>query len=118
MGAADSLGFGVIGVGAIGRLHAEHLATRIPHARLAAVADIKIAAARAAAERLDVAAYPDHAALLADRAVAAVAICTPRGTHAQIIKDAAAAGKHIFCEKPLAGSLEEIDDAIAAVERA
>ena len=118
MGAADSLGFGVIGVGAIGRLHAEHLAARIPRARLVAIADINAAVARSEAERLDVAAYPDHAALLADPAVAAVAICTPRGTHAQIIKDAAAAGKHIFCEKPLAGSLEEIDDAMAAVARA
>ncbi|HEY8765954.1 MAG TPA: Gfo/Idh/MocA family oxidoreductase [Dehalococcoidia bacterium] len=118
MGAADSLGFGVIGVGAIGRLHAEHLATRVPAASLIAVADINAAVARSEAERLDVAAYPDHAALLADPAVAAVAICTPRGTHAQIIKDAAAADKHIFCEKPLAGSLEEIDDAMAAVEKA
>ncbi|MDP9181013.1 MAG: Gfo/Idh/MocA family oxidoreductase [Chloroflexota bacterium] len=118
MAAADSLGFGVIGVGAIGRLHAEHLAARIPCARLVAVADINIPAARAAAERLDVAAYPNHAALLADPGVTAVAICTPRETHAPIIKDAAAAGKHIFCEKPLAGSLEEIDDAMAAVARA
>ncbi len=118
MAAADSLGFGVIGVGAIGRLHAEHVATRIPRARLVAIADINAALAHGEAERLDVAAYPDHAALLADRAVAAVAICTPRGTHSQIIKEAAAAGKHIFCEKPLAGSLEEIDDAMAAVARA
>jgi myo-inositol 2-dehydrogenase/D-chiro-inositol 1-dehydrogenase len=118
MGAADSLGFGVIGVGAIGRLHAEHLATRVPRASLVAVADINAAVARSEAGRLDAAAYPDHAALLADPAVAAVAICTPRGTHAQIIKDAAAVGKHIFCEKPLAGSLEEIDDAMAAVARA
>ncbi len=118
MGAADALGFGVIGVGAIGHLHAEHLATRVPGASLVAIADINAAVARFEAERLDVAAYPDHAALLADPAVAAVAICTPRGTHAQIIKDAAAAGKHIFCEKPLAGSLEEIDHAIAAVAQA
>jgi myo-inositol 2-dehydrogenase/D-chiro-inositol 1-dehydrogenase len=118
MGAADAFGFGVIGVGAIGRLHADHLATRVPRARLVAVADINVAVARTEAERLDVAAYPDHAALLADPAVAAVAICTPRGTHTQIIKDAASAGKHIFCEKPLAGSLEEIDDAIAAAARA
>lgn len=118
MGAADALGFGVIGVGAIGHLHAEHLATRIPRARLVAVADINAAVARREAKRLDVAAYPDHAALLADPAIAAVAICTPRGTHAQIIKDAAAAGKHIFCEKPFAGNLEEIDDATAAVASA
>jgi myo-inositol 2-dehydrogenase / D-chiro-inositol 1-dehydrogenase len=118
MGAAPALGFGVIGVGAIGRLHAEHLAGRVPRARLIAVADIKAAVARNEGARLDVAAYRDHGALLADPAVAAVAICTPRGTHAQIIKDAAAAGKHIFCEKPLAGSLEEIDDATAAAARA
>jgi myo-inositol 2-dehydrogenase/D-chiro-inositol 1-dehydrogenase len=102
----------------MGHLHAEHLATRIPLARLVAIADINIDVARGEAKRLDVAAYPDHAALLADPAVAAVAICTPRGTHAQIIKDAAAAGKHIFCEKPFAGNLEEIDDAKTAVASA
>ena len=89
MSTADSLGFGVIGVGAIGRLHAEHLATRVPRARLVAIADINAAVASREAERLDVAAYPDHAALLADPAITAVAICTPRGTHARIITDAA-----------------------------
>jgi myo-inositol 2-dehydrogenase/D-chiro-inositol 1-dehydrogenase len=118
MSSAKTVGTGVIGVGAMGRLHAEYLATRVPSARLSAIADINAGVARAEAERLDVAAYPDHAALLADPGVDAVAICTPRGTHAQIIKDAAAAGKHIFCEKPLAGSLEEIDEAMAAVARA
>jgi myo-inositol 2-dehydrogenase/D-chiro-inositol 1-dehydrogenase len=110
---------GVIGVGAMGRIHAEHLATRVPGGRLAAIADINATVARTEAERLSVAAtYPDHAALLADPNVDAVAICTLRGSHAQIIKDAAAAGKHAFCEKPFAGNLEEIDDAMAATSRA
>jgi len=118
MSDSKTVGVGVIGVGAMGRIHAEHLATRIHGARLAAIADTNAAVLRTEALRLGVIAYPDHAALLAQPNVDAVTICTLRGSHAAIIKDAAAAGKHIFCEKPFTGSLEEIDDAIAAVEKA
>ena len=48
----------------------------------------------------------------------AVLICTPTGTHADLIVQAAKAGKQIFCEKPIAFSLEKIDMALEAVKKA
>jgi myo-inositol 2-dehydrogenase/D-chiro-inositol 1-dehydrogenase len=114
----QTVGVGVIGVGAMGHIHAEHLATRVPGAQLAAIADVNAAVASAEGDRLGVTSYTEDAALLADPSVDAVAICTLRGTHGQIARDAAAAGKHIFCEKPFTGDLAEIDDTVAAVARA
>jgi myo-inositol 2-dehydrogenase / D-chiro-inositol 1-dehydrogenase len=116
---ASSLNVGLIGAGRIGRLHAEHLATRIPAARLTVVADVSAEAARQCAERFGVPrAVSDYRVALQDDDVQAVAICSSTDTHAQIIEEAARAGKHIFCEKPIALSLETIDRALGVVERA
>lgn len=110
---------GLIGAGRIGRLHAENLAHRIPAARLAAIADVAGKAAKACATDLGV---PDAAAdyheLLARPDIEAVVICSPTNTHAQIIREAAAAGKHIFCEKPIGLDIKKIDAALAAAEKA
>ena len=112
----DRISVGVIGTGLIGRLHAEHLATRIPQTTLTAVCDVDLDAARSIARRFDVRQVSeDYRDLLADPSIDAVAIGTPRHTHARMIAEAAAAGKHIFCEKPLGSSLEEIDESLAAV---
>src|SRR5690606_37518561 len=48
----------------------------------------------------------------------AVIICASTDTHTQFIIEAAAAGKHIFCEKPIDLSLKRIDEALAAVDKA
>ena len=115
---------GVIGAGRIGTLHTEHLAYRIPGAAVLAVSDIVEEAAQRAAHRARGArggmpvAVRDYAAILENDDIEAVAICSSTDTHAQIIQEAAAAGKHIFCEKPIDFSLARIDDALAAVERA
>jgi myo-inositol 2-dehydrogenase/D-chiro-inositol 1-dehydrogenase len=114
----DTLGFGVIGAGAIGRLHAQHLATRVPGARLVAVSDIAPAAATSCAEANSAKSYADHRALLADPAVDAVVIASPPDTHASITVDAAAAQKHVFTEKPVDCTLERIDAAMHAAENA
>jgi myo-inositol 2-dehydrogenase/D-chiro-inositol 1-dehydrogenase len=109
----------VIGAGRIGRLHAEHLAWRLPEARLLAVADPRLEAAQACAAACRAArAVADYRELLADPALAAVIICSATDTHAAIIEEAAAAGKHIFCEKPIAHDLAAIDRVLAAVEAA
>jgi len=110
---------GLIGAGRIGRVHAENIATRIRSARITAVADIDAAAAQEAASRWGTGhATTDYEAILHDPDIDAVAICSPTNTHAHLITEAAAAGKHIFCEKPIDFNLEIIDTALAAVERA
>jgi myo-inositol 2-dehydrogenase/D-chiro-inositol 1-dehydrogenase len=110
---------GVIGAGRIGRLHAQNLALRVPGAQLAAVSDILVDAAERLAAELDVpAAYGDYGCILDDPDIEAVIICSSTNTHASIIEESAAAGKHIFCEKPIALDLPSIDRALAAVEKA
>lgn len=110
---------GLIGTGRIGQLHAEHLATRIAGINLVAVADVNIAAAQQTAARLNVPlAVSDYRELLADASIQAVVICSATDTHAQIAQDAAAAGKHIFCEKPIDFDLKRIDQTLEAVEKA
>jgi myo-inositol 2-dehydrogenase/D-chiro-inositol 1-dehydrogenase len=113
------LNVGLIGVGRIGKLHAEHLAYRVPGARLAAIADADIAAAQACARRLGVPdAYGDYGKMLEREDIGAIVICTPTPTHAGLIVECAGAGKHIFCEKPIALDLQTIDNALATVKRA
>ena len=111
--------FGVIGAGRIGKIHAENLATRIPGVVVAAVADINLPAAQELAARLHIpAACEDYHAILTDTAIDAVAICSSTDTHAKIVIEAAQAGKHIFCEKPIDHDLAKIDAALEAVQKA
>jgi myo-inositol 2-dehydrogenase/D-chiro-inositol 1-dehydrogenase len=113
------LKLGLIGAGRIGKVHAASVAYRIPAAQIAAVADVDAQAAGRCAEQYRIpAAVADYRALLDDPAIDAVLICTPTSLHAQTIVDAAAAGKHIFCEKPIDFDLAKVDSALAAAERA
>ncbi|MBX5455767.1 MAG: inositol 2-dehydrogenase [Thermogemmatispora sp.] len=110
---------GLIGAGRIGRLHAHHLTTRLPRARLLAVADACAEAAESCARECCIPRFcSDYREILADPQIEAVLICSPTSTHAQLIEEAARSGKHIFCEKPLALDLETIDRALATVEQA
>src|SRR6266700_3984830 len=116
---AQSLKMGLIGAGRIGRIHAEHLTSRIPSADLIMVADALGEAARECAERYAIPfATPDYRAVLDRSDIQAVVIGSSTDTHARIIEEAAQAGKHIFCEKPIALDLSSIDQALDAVERA
>jgi myo-inositol 2-dehydrogenase/D-chiro-inositol 1-dehydrogenase len=109
------LSFGLIGAGWIGSFHAETLANRLPGARLAAVADpVPGAAERLPAPR----AYRDPLDLIADRSIDAVAICSPAATHTDLVVAAAQAGKHVFCEKPMALTLDDANRAIDAARAA
>ncbi len=60
----------------------------------------------------------DYRLALADSAVQAVDICLPHNLHAPVAIEAAQAGKHILCEKPIAATLEEADSMIASAEQA
>src|SRR5881275_591959 len=116
---AHSLKLGLIGAGRIGSLHAEHLTSRIPAGDLVMVADAFEEAARQCAERYAIPfTTQDYRDVLTRPDIQAVVICSSTDTHAQIIEAAALAGKHIFCEKPIALDLPSIDRALDAVERA
>lgn len=113
------LNIGIIGAGRIGKVHAATVAYRIPSARIAAVADVSGDAARQLAAQFNVPrAWDDPAAIFEDKEIQAVFICSSTDTHAGFIEAAAGAGKHIFCEKPIALELAAIDRALAAVEKA
>ncbi len=115
----NNLRFGVIGAGRIGKIHAENLATRIPDVVIAGITDVNVKAAQDLADRLHIAAVEeDYHTLLSDPTIDAIAICSSTDTHAQIVVEAAKAGKHIFCEKPIDLRLEKIDAALDAVEKA
>ena len=102
------LNIGLIGLGRLGRVYARDLATRIPCARLAAVADLSQPAMDAVVREFDVPlSSVDPERVINDRSVDAVVIVTPTDTHGTVTKLAAAAGKAIFCEKPLAISLDD-----------
>jgi len=116
---ASKVNVGLIGAGRIGRLHAEHLAFRIPQANLLAVSDIILEAAQKCAAEFGIPkAIQDHREIMEDPNIEAVVICSSTDTHAQMIEEAAAAGKHIFCEKPIDFDLARIDRSLAAVEEA
>ncbi|UCE03786.1 MAG: inositol 2-dehydrogenase [Candidatus Latescibacterota bacterium] len=113
------LGVGVIGAGRIGMLHAQNLSRHVPGCRVVAIADRRVACARAAASASgggDAVADPN--ALLARDDIHAVVICSSTDTHTEIIRQAANAGKHIFCEKPIDHDLGRIRDALESVQRA
>ncbi|MGA2570083.1 MAG: inositol 2-dehydrogenase [Terracidiphilus sp.] len=116
---SKKLHFGIIGAGRIGKVHAETLAFRLPEAEIVSVADVSAEAAQALAARCGIPkVFASAAEVIGDAGVDAVLICSPTGTHADLIVQAAKAGKHIFCEKPIAFSLAKIDEALAAVEKA
>jgi myo-inositol 2-dehydrogenase/D-chiro-inositol 1-dehydrogenase len=109
---------GIIGAGRIGRLHASNLKIHLPQVDLAAVADPMADAALSCARELDIGLhYKDHRFILDNPDIDAVFICSSTDTHANFIQEAAEAGKHIFCEKPIDLDPLKIDSALAAVKR-
>ena len=114
---ASDLRVGVVGAGRIGALHAGIVAHRVPGLRLVGVSDVHTPAAEAVAQRTGAAAMTVEA-LIADPDIDAVAVCSSTDTHVDAIVAAAAAGKAIFCEKPISLDLDAVDRALAAVHAA
>jgi scyllo-inositol 2-dehydrogenase (NAD+) len=115
----SKLGLGVLGVGDMGKRHAENLRRLVPEARLVGVADVDVARAKKVAEELEI----DHSfgsfeTLLDRKEIRAVVIAAPDKFHAQAIRTAAAAKKDILCEKPLALHLDDARAALKAVSDA
>jgi scyllo-inositol 2-dehydrogenase (NAD+) len=110
------LNVGVVGLGRLGSLYARHFATRLPGARLHAVTDVRADVTRALAAETGARACATHQEMLADPALDAVVVMTPTKLHHDVVIDAAAAGKAIFCEKPLALDVNECEAMAKAVE--
>src|SRR5271170_3186764 len=112
------IGLGLIGAGAIGRVHAKNIHEKVPNATLAAVADIDQKAAGSIAEQCGHAkVYSDYADMLRDDSVHAVVLCVPPFLKLEITKAAAQVGKHVFCEKPMVLSMQEADEMVSTVDR-
>jgi scyllo-inositol 2-dehydrogenase (NAD+) len=113
------LGVGVLGVGEMGRRHAENLRRLVPQAQLVAVADVAVERARRTAEELEIEnSYGSLEAMLECKGLDAVVIATPDRFHTSAVKAAAAAGKDILCEKPIALTLSDAHELLGAVSKA
>ena len=109
----------MLGVGEMGRRHAENLRRLVPQARLVAVADVDGERARRTAEELEIEnSFGSLNAMLECKGLDAIVIATPDKFHADSVKAAAAAGKDMLCEKPLALNLADAHELLEAVSKA
>ena len=114
----DKIRFGVIGVGRIGKIHTENLVNRIAETEVIAVSDVVSTEVAKVAKQFNISStFSDYNDILEHPNIDAIAICSPTPTHFDIILKAAAAGKDIFCEKPIDLSIEKIIKINEAVEK-
>lgn len=107
---------GLLGAGAVGRLHA-NAAAGLANVDVVAVCSLSSAEAGGLAAPHGAAVFTDHRAML-ENGLDAVIISTPHALHAEMVRDAAAAGVHVLVEKPMATSVEDCDRIIDACESA
>lgn len=113
------LGMGVVGVGEMGRRHAENLRRNVPNAKLVAIADVSPERGKQAAAELEIDHYYGTIdAMLENKDVEAVLIATPDKFHAPAVIALARAGRDILCEKPLALTMADAQAALDEVARA
>ena len=111
------LKIGVIGTGAIGREHIKRLDKKISGCKVVAVSDINTESATAIADQYGAKYYKEGEELIADPEVDAVVVTTWDPAHAQFVKASIAAGKYVFCEKPLATEISECKEILDAEEK-
>jgi len=110
---------GLIGAGRMGKVFAHTLAFNVTEVDLVSIVDTDETTAREAATRYNVPnVFTDYRRMFDEIKLDAVVVTTPTATHLEVIRAATAAGKHIFCEKPLAQTLQGCDEAIAAAQSA
>ncbi|MGI5989099.1 MAG: inositol 2-dehydrogenase [Lachnospiraceae bacterium] len=110
---------GIIGAGRIGQVHMTSISTRVPNAKIKYVADPYMdekKEAFAKAHGVEIV-TKDYKEVLADKDVDAVLICSSTDTHSQISLEAIAAGKHVFCEKPIDHDVAKIKEVIEALKK-
>ncbi|OOF75657.1 inositol 2-dehydrogenase [Rodentibacter caecimuris] len=111
---------GIIGAGRIGRVHSESITKYVKGAEVKAISDVKITEELInwAKEMGIPNIYEDYKQILQDPEIDAVLVCSSTNTHAPISIEAAQAGKHIFCEKPIDADINRIKDVLYEVEKA
>ena len=115
----DHIGIAVIGAGRAGMIHAANFRKNVPGAKLAAIVDPVPEAREAALKALEIeTAYADYRDALADDGIDAVVVVVPTAFHRDIVIAAAAAGKHVLCEKPMAMTEPECEEMVAAADKA
>lgn len=111
---------GIIGAGRIGRVHSESISKYVKGAEIKAISDIKVTeelqswAASMGIPHV----YDDYRKILQDPEIDAVLVCSSTNTHAPISIEAAQAGKHIFCEKPVDPNKDKIREVLDVVDKA
>ncbi len=108
-----SIGIGILGCGNVAKVHAEAI-RRVPELKLVSVCSRTLNSAQRLGTEFDVPAHCDLDGFLADKALQAVSICTPNGTHGELGSAVASKGKHVLVEKPIDVSLERADRLIEA----
>lgn len=110
---------GVIGAGRIGKIHIQNIVHDIPEVEIKTVADTFPENMKDWAQKLNIPEITDdYREILKDPEIGAVLICSSTDTHSLLIIEAAKAGKHIFCEKPIDYDLTRIQNALDEVSKA
>ncbi len=113
------INIGIIGAGRIGKVHGESVMRFVKNATVKAIADpFMNDATRAWAKEMGInEIYTDYHKILEDKDISIVLICSSTDTHSKISLEAIAAGKHIFCEKPIDHDVNKIKEVMAALEK-
>jgi len=119
----NPLGIGLIGCGFIGRFHSIAIRSlikqRLIDARYVAVCDLDEHRARSFGDVTDAELVTsDPHEVIDSPSVNVVYVCVPTAGHKELVLRAAERGKHVFCEKPLATSLADVEEMVGAVDRA
>ena len=115
----SKINLGIIGLGRIGKLHVHNIISHLPEVNLIGISDVAEEALEETAAKCSAPIVEkDYRSLLENKEIDAVVICCSTDTHARIIREAAQAGKQIFCEKPIALDLNEINEALEEVRKA
>lgn len=114
------INIGIIGAGRIGKVHCKSIGNNVPEAKVIAIADPFLdEETKQLAKRYGVQCITtDYKEILNNKDVDAVLICSATNTHAAISIEAAKAGKHVFCEKPVDTNPENIKEVIEAIKKA
>ncbi len=113
------LNIGIIGAGRIGKVHMQSITYNVPSAKVLGITDVFKDGLQELADKYGIEkVYNDYKEMLADKDIDAVLVCSSTDTHADISIEAAQAGKHIFCEKPVDLTPEKVQAVIDAVAKA